>query len=202
MNTAVVRNNRNARRRPRRNQRRPAVQLVAVSAPPGGAQRRRRRRRGGRNRRRNGGISRASSNGETFVFSKDGLQGSSTGSITFGPSLSECPAFATGILRAYHEYKITMVQVEFISEASSTSAGSIAYELDAHCKSSALTSTIYKFGITEKRARRSFPARTINGISWHAADEDQFRFLYKGNGKSEIAGSFKITIRVMLQNPK
>jgi hypothetical protein len=42
----------------------------------------------------------------------------------------------------------------------------------------------------------------INGLEWHPSDEDQFRILYKGNGASSVAGSFKITLRVQLQNPK
>nr|WNN30792.1 P3 [Bitter apple aphid-born yellows virus] len=199
MNTAAVRSSNGTRRR-RRN-RRPARRVrVAMVQAIGPAQRGGRRRR---NRRRvnRGGRARGGRQGETFVFSKDNLSGSSSGSITFGPSLSESPAFSSGILKAYHEYKITMVKLEFISEASSTSSGSISYELDPHCKLSSLQSTVNKFGIT-KNGSRSWTAKFINGLEWHDATEDQFRILYKGNGSTSVAGSFKITIQCQVQNPK
>nr|ALJ83595.1 coat protein [Cucurbit aphid-borne yellows virus] len=199
MNTAAARNQ-NAGRRRRRNQRSIRRDRVVVVNPSGGPPRGRRQRR---NRRRpnRGGRARGRSPGETFVFSKDNLTGSSSGSITFGPSLSESPAFSSGILKAYHEYKIIMVQLEFISEASSTSSGSISYELDPHCKLGSLQSTINKFGITKNGLRR-WAARQINGMEWHDATEDQFKILYKGNGSSSVAGSFRITIKCQVQNPK
>nr|AAG29932.1 coat protein [Groundnut rosette assistor virus] len=199
MNTVVVRrpgngraNRRRNRRTPRRN---PVVVVQTPRQPNSGRRRRRNRRRSNRGSRNRGG------SGETFVFSKDNLTGSSSGSITFGPSLSDCPAFSSGILKAYHEYKISMVKVEFVSEASSTSSGSIAYELDPHCKSSSLQSYVNKFGIT-RNGQRSWMGRYINGVEWHDATEDQFRFLYKGNGSSAIAGSFRFTIKCQVQNPK
>ena len=197
MNTAVVRNQ-NAGRRRRRNQRPIRRDRVVVVNPSGGPSRGRRQRR---NRRRpnRGGRARGRSPGETFVFSKDNLTGSSSGSITFGPSLSESPAFSSGILKAYHEYKIIMVQLEFISEASSTSSGSISYELDPHCKLSSLQSTINKFGITKNGLRR-WAAKQINGLEWHDATEDQFKILYKGNGSSSVAGSFRITVLARLHH--
>ncbi|QBR53292.1 coat protein [Siratro latent polerovirus] len=199
MNTAVVRTNGMGRRR-RRNRRNARRQRVVVVQTPGlprrGRRQRRNRRRVNRGSRTGGGRS-----SETFVLSKDNLAGSSSGSITFGPSLAEKPEFSSGILKAYHEYKITMVKLEFISEASSTSSGSIAYELDPHCKYSTLQSPINKFGIT-KNGSRSWAARFINGVEWHDASEDQCRILYKGNGASSIAGSFRITFRCQFQNPK
>nr|AAY90043.1 coat protein [Chickpea chlorotic stunt virus] len=200
MNTVVVRNNGRRRRNRRTVQRARRRNPVVVVEAPRQSQRGRRRRR---NRRRASGRSTAGRRGssETFVFSKDNLAGSSSGSITFGPSLSDCPAFSSGILRAYHEYKITMVKLEFISEAASTSSGSIAYELDPHCKSTSLGSYINKFGITSN-GQRTFAARLINGIEWHSSDEDQFRILYKGNGGSAIAGSFRVTIKCQTHNPK
>ncbi|UYP38764.1 coat protein [Chickpea leafroll virus] len=203
MNTVVVRNQPNGRKRRNRQPRRVASRrnaMVVVQAPRPASSRGRRRRRGrGANRGTRG--SRTGKSGETFVFSKDNLAGSSSGTITFGPSLADCPAFSSGILKAYHEYKITNVLIQFISEAASTSSGSISYELDPHCKNTSLQSTINKFGIT-KNGQRSFAARLINGLEWHDASEDQFRILYKGNGSSSIAGSFRITIKVLVQNPK
>jgi len=127
--------------------------------------------------------------------------GNSGGLLTFGPSLSDCPALANGILKAYHEYKIVSLLLEFVSEAASTSYGSVSYELDPHCKLSELKSTLNKFPIT-KGGRRTFPAKFLNGDIWRDSTEDQFRLLYKGNGDSKVAGSFRITIRVQTQNPK
>ncbi|QZR95589.1 coat protein [Plantago asiatica virus A] len=200
MNTAVVR--RNARRRPRRQARRSRRnQPVVVVQAPRTARRRNRRRRGANNRTGGTLSTRVGGRGETFVFTKDSLTGNSSGAITFGPSLSDCPALANGMLKAYHEYKITMVILEFVSEASSQSSGSISVELDPHCKLTALSSTINKFGIT-KSGRKSFTASFINGQEWRDTSEDQFKILYKGNGSSSIAGSFRITIRCQFHNPK
>jgi hypothetical protein len=132
MNTVVVRRrnvegpSRSQRRR--RNRRAQQAQPVIVVAGPRTTRNRRRRLR--RLRTRRGGIvPRGSGSSETFVFSKDNLMGSASGSFTFGPSLSDCPAFKDGILKAYHEYRITSILLQFLSEASSTSAGSISYEL-------------------------------------------------------------------------
>ncbi|BBG75688.1 coat protein [Beet leaf yellowing virus] len=202
MNTVVGRRTINGRRRPRRQARRTQRnQPVVVVQAPRSTRRRNRRRRGGSNRSRGVVPARGAGSGETFVFSQDNLAGSSSGSITFGPSLSVCPAFSDGILKAYHEYKITLVILEFVSEASSQSSGSIAYELDPHCKLNSLSSTINKFGIT-KPGRRAFTASFINGVDWHDVAKDQFRILYKGNGSSSIAGSFRITIKCQFHNPK
>nr|APA23047.1 coat protein [Cowpea polerovirus 1]APA23050.1 coat protein [Cowpea polerovirus 1]APA23056.1 coat protein [Cowpea polerovirus 1]APA23059.1 coat protein [Cowpea polerovirus 1]APA23062.1 coat protein [Cowpea polerovirus 1] len=198
MNTVVVkrRNGGPNRRRNRRAARSNTMVMVQAPRPTGrGGRRRRNRRRSNRGGRNRGG------SGETFVFSKDNLSGSSSGAITFGPSLSDCPAFSSGILKAYHEYKISMVKVEFISEAASTSSGSIAYELDPHCKSTSLQSYVNKFGIT-RNGQRTWTGRLINGVEWHDTTEDQFRLLYKGNGSNAIAGSFRITIKCQTQNPK
>lgn len=199
MSTVVVRNGRRGVRLRRRT--RPARkpnQVVVVSSSQGRGRGRRRRRRN-----RSGGI-RSGGRGpsrETFVFSKDSLKGNDSGKITFGPSLSECAAFSGGILKAYHEYKIVSVLLEFISEASSTSAGSMAIELDPHNKLSTLSSTINKFGLT-KTGRRAFTASQIRGREWHDTSTDQFAILYKGNGSASTAGSFTITIVAEFQTPK
>nr|WAB58549.1 coat protein [Turnip yellows virus]WAB58552.1 coat protein [Turnip yellows virus] len=202
MNTVVGRRTINGRRRPRRQTRRAQrSQPVVVVQTSRATQRRPRRRRRGNNRTRGTVPTRGAGSSETFVFSKDNLAGSSSGAITFGPSLSDCPAFSNGILKAYHEYKISMVILEFVSEASSQNSGSIAYELDPHCKLNSLSSTINKFGIT-KPGKAAFTASYINGKEWHDVTEDQFRILYKGNGSSSIAGSFRITIKCQFHNPK
>ncbi|USV27789.1 P3 [Soybean chlorotic leafroll virus] len=197
MNTVAGNRNGQRRRRVNKVSRRRRVVVVQASGLP------RRSRRQRRNRRRtNRGSGVGGRTSETFVLSKDNLTGSSSGSITFGPSLSEKPEFSNGILKAFHEYKISMVKLEFISEASSTSSGSISYELDPHCKYSSLQSTINKFGIT-KSGSRTWGAKTINGSEWHDTSEDQFRILFKGNGSSSaIAGAFRITFKCVFQNPK
>nr|WMI39122.1 coat protein [Tobacco vein distorting virus]WMI39130.1 coat protein [Tobacco vein distorting virus]CAG28953.1 coat protein [Tobacco vein distorting virus] len=205
MNTGGVRSNNgnggSRVSRPRRRAR--SVRPVVVVAPPRGARRRtRRRRNGGRNRRGRNGVGGRSSNSETFIFNKDSIKDSSSGSITFGPSLSESVALSGGVLKAYHEYKITMVNIRFISESSSTAEGSIAYELDPHCKLSSLQSTLRKFPVT-KGGQATFRAAQINGVEWHDTTEDQFRLLYKGNGtKGVAAGFFQIRYTVQLHNPK
>nr|QRW41684.1 MAG: capsid protein [Geolu virus] len=202
MNTVVVRNQRNGRRSNTRAIRRRRVQPVVMVAPTG-APRRNRRRRNRRpardSRPRNGGRTGSS---ETFTFNKESLKDNSSGVLTFGPSLSECVALSGGVLKAFHEYKISMVTVRFVSESSSTAEGSIAYELDAHCKLTSLQSTLRKFPVA-KGGTRTFGASQINGVEWHDSSEDQFRLLYKGNGtKGATAGYFSISIRVQLHNPK
>ncbi|AIY62171.1 P3 [Sauropus yellowing virus] len=179
------------------------IQPVVVVTPNGQP---RGRNRGRRNRLRNRGnrgrTARGSVQSETFVFNKDDLKGSSHGTIKFGPNLSESVALSAGVLKAYHEYKIVMVNIRFVSESSSTAQGSIAYELDPHCKLDALKSTLRKFPIT-KGGQATFRASEINGEKWHDTTVDQFRLLYKGNGAaSETAGFFQIRFTVQLHNPK
>ncbi|BBG58112.1 P3 protein [Panicum distortion mosaic virus] len=204
MSTVVVKDNSNGtRQRRRRGRRAPRrAQPVVVVANSGQPRRRRNRRRNTRRNRRNAGPMGGASRGETLIFTKDNLNGDASGYLTFGPSLSEYPAFQNGMLKAYHEYKITLVTIQFVSEAASTAAGSIAYELDPHCSATSLSSTINKFGIT-KNGTRTFQAAKINGQQWHDTTQDQFRILYKGSGaKNTLAGSFRITMRVSMQNPK
>nr|WII96283.1 coat protein [Maize yellow mosaic virus] len=197
MNTGG-RNGRRARNRRRARNNNRAQPVVVVAANPRRGRPRRRRRPSGNTAGRPG-VRRGSR--ETFVFSKDSLTGNVSGKVTFGPSLSECAAFSGGILKAYHEYKISKIILEFISEAASTAEGSIAYELDPHNKLSSLASTINKFSIV-KGGRRVFASNQIGGGVWRDSSEDQCAILYKGNGKSSVAGSFRITIEVNVQNPK
>ncbi|DAZ87622.1 TPA_asm: P3 protein [Piper methysticum polerovirus] len=205
MNTVVVRRSGNVAARRRRRRRTggnapragPVVVVQTPRAQPG-----RRRRRRNRNARRRGGSSRGTGSLEKFVFSKDGLVGSSKGSLIFGPSLSECPAFSAGILKAYHEYKITSVLLEFISEAASTTSGSVSYELDPHGKLSELSSTVNRFKITQN-GRRVWGAQQIRGNEWHDASEDQFKIHFKGNSTERSSiGGFRVTIQVATQSPK
>nr|UWK36189.1 coat protein [cacao leafroll virus] len=172
---------------------------VVVVQTPRSRRRRGRRRTAGRTRILGGPG--GGSNSFTFEFSKTNLKGNSKGTIKFGPSLAECPSFANGILAAFHEYKITSARVQFKSEASSTTSGSISYELDPHCKLNELKSDIKCFGITQTGAV-SWGARQINGLEWLDATTEQFYYHYKGSGDGSAAGRFIITMNVVAQNPK
>ena len=174
--------------------------MVVVQAPRpargrGGRRRRNRNARRGSMGRRSGGAMQA------FVFSKDSILGNGSGVIKFGPNLSESPAFSTGLLAAFHQYKIVMVKIEFISEASSTDRGSIAYEIDPTCKLASVESTLRKFGVTSSGVA-VLRAGQINGQEWKSSKEEQFYIAYKGNGSAVTAGSFRITMNAMFQNPK
>ncbi|DAZ87636.1 TPA_asm: P3 protein [Foeniculum vulgare polerovirus] len=185
-------------RRPRRRVRTKPV-VVVQTAQPG-----RRRRRRGRRNRNNARANAGSGNGggsQSFVFSKDDITGNSDGALTFGKDLSEHAAFSSGILLAFHEYKITNVRVIFKSEAPSTAFGSLAIEMDPHCKLSKLQSKIFKFGIT-RGGQKAWSSQAINGQEWHPSDENQFRILWKGNSDSKVIGSFEIHYTVKYQNPK
>lgn len=174
------------------------VVVVQQSRPVRGGGRRGR----GRATNRGAGNSRGGGAGETFTFTKDDLKGDCSGVLKFGPSLSEYSTFSGGVLKSYHEYKITSCVVEYVTEASSTLSGSIAYETDPHCKLTSLASKINKFTITKSKTV-TFRADKINGTQWRDTSEDQFHFLFKGNGEKEKpAGSFKIKIAVRFQNPK
>nr|UVK78427.1 MAG: major coat protein [Hubei polero-like virus 2]UVK78433.1 MAG: major coat protein [Hubei polero-like virus 2] len=202
MNTGGARRRgRNGKRtRPGRARRNPVRPIVMVAPTRTTRRNRRRSTRSnrGRSQLRNAG---GTSNSETFVFNKDSLKGNSKGTITFGPSLSESVALSGGVLKAYHEYKITKVNVRFFSESASTAEGSIAYEVDPHCKLTELGSTLRKFTIT-KAGQATFGASKINGLEWHDSSEDQFKIHYKGNGSTTTAGYFQIRYWVSLHNPK
>lgn len=197
-------NPRNGTVRKRRNRRRRGAQSTSnvVVVPQGQQRPRRRRRRNRSGRRRNRTGRQGGRNVETFVFNKDSVKDSSSGTITFGPSLSESVALSGGVLKAYHQYKITMVNLRFVSESSSTAEGSIAYEVDPHCKLSTLGSTLRRFPIS-KGGQTTLRAAEINGIDWHDSEKDQFKLHYKGNGTTgKTAGFFQIRYSVALQGPK
>nr|BAV53482.1 putative P3 protein [Pepper vein yellows virus] len=206
MNTGGVRRNNNGNggsRNTRRRRRPRQVRPVVVVTPPGGTRRgNRRRRNGGRNRRSRNRVGGRSSNSETFIFNKDSIKDSSSGSVTFGPSLSESVALQGGVLKAYHEYKITMVNKSIVRKSSYTEEGSIDYELDPHSKLNSLQSTLRKFPVT-KGGQATFRASQNNGVEWHDTSEEKFRMLYRGNGtKKRAAGFFQIRFSVPLHNPK
>ncbi|UVH27282.1 coat protein [peach-associated luteovirus 2] len=138
---------------------------------------------------------------DKFTFTVDDVTANSSGVIKFGPSLSQYPNFSNGIIKSFHEYKITNLQVSYISFASSTTAGAFAIEIDTARKQSDVESRIISFPVN-KGHTRSFPAKLIRGLIWHSTKEDQFYFLYKGNGKADVAGQFKFTFFIDFQGPK
>ncbi|UVH27308.1 coat protein [Prunus mahaleb associated luteovirus] len=170
---------------------------VVVNVQPG---------RGGGARRgnaRGNGIPGAGSGdrGDRFTFTVDDLKANDSGTIKFGPSLSQYPNFSNGILKSFHEYKITNLTVKFISYASSTTSGAFAIEVDTSRKQSDIESRIISFPVA-KGFTRSFQSKVLRGLIWHPTKEDQFFLIYKGNGKAEIAGQFCISFSVNFQGPK
>lgn len=208
MSTVTVRNNggprSRGRSRIRSNNGSRRVRSVTVVEPVRPAPRRRRARRNPPRRRnsRRGGRRRTASKGETFEFNKESINDNSTGYITFGKSLSDKQPFSEGLLKAYHQYKITSVVLRFVSDASSTAEGSISYELDPYCTLTSLKSALYKFPVTKGGIKR-WSSQEINGQTWINSDSDQFRILYKGEGSKGVrAGYFHIKFTVQLQGPK
>nr|WGN98102.1 coat protein [Barley yellow dwarf virus GAV] len=199
MNSVGRRNNRR-RNGPRRARRVGAVRRMVVVQPNRAGPKRRTRRRS-----RGGGanlISGPAGRTEVFVFSVNDLKANSSGTIKFGPDLSQCPALSGGILKSYHRYKITNVKVEFKSHASASTVGAMFIELDTSCTQSTLGSYINSFTLS-KSATKNFTAQQIDGKEFRESTVNQFYMLYKANGStSDTAGQFIITIRVANMTPK
>lgn len=198
MNSATRKNTRqrrgNVRRRPR------TVRTVALVQPAGGGPRRRvRRRTAGR---RTNTVRGPAGRNEVFTFSVNDLKAGSSGILKFGPGLSECPALSNGILKSYHDYKITNVKILYQSHASAQTSGAMFLEVDNSCSQSTLGSYVNSFTIS-KSGVKQFTAARIHGTDYLSSTVNQFHLLYKGNGSSsEVAGQFIITIRVANINPK
>nr|AIC85597.1 coat protein [Luffa aphid-borne yellows virus]AIC85599.1 coat protein [Luffa aphid-borne yellows virus]AIC85602.1 coat protein [Luffa aphid-borne yellows virus]AIC85608.1 coat protein [Luffa aphid-borne yellows virus] len=199
--------NRTLRNRRRRQRRAARVRNVI---PPGGGpimvlpnlQSRRRRNRRNR-RRRGGGISRGSGSTEVFKFILPDLKGNSAGTIKFGPSLSQKPEFATGILKSYARYKISQVTLSFRSEASATDGGALVYQLDTTCAATQLDSKLYRFSISNRAPQNvTWRGAQIRGEEWHSTSSEQFWVLYQGNGEAKVAGSITVTMVVNFLDPK
>nr|UVF24187.1 ORF3 [Apple luteovirus 1] len=192
----VRRNIRRRRNGPRRFAAPPRV--VVVPGRP-----RRRRRNGRTNPRANRGrITFSSRPAEVFTFTVDDLKAGSSGVLKFGPGLSQCAAVSGGVLKSYHQYKIIGLTCGYVTNASSTTAGAFALEIDTTCSRSALESRIISFPVT-KNTSKFFPPGVINGQNWISSDTNQFFLLYGGNGsKTEIAGQLLIKVMITLQGPK
>ncbi|QKF95632.1 coat protein [Almond luteovirus 1] len=137
-----------------------------------------------------------------FKFTVDDLVGNSNGILKFGPSLSQYPTFIGGILKSFHDYRIESVEIHYVSNAASTTAGAMALEVDSSCSKSSLSTRVISSPLS-KSFTRVFSGPAIRGNIWHSTLNDQFWLLYKANGKSnDIAGQFVITLNVHWLNPQ
>nr|UYT09250.1 P3 protein [Grapevine polerovirus 1]UYT09257.1 P3 protein [Grapevine polerovirus 1] len=198
---------RNARRRRNRRRRRAGntaqQRVLVVPAAP-------RRTRRSRGRRGAGRLSRArrgsggQGNVETFSFIIDSIKANDSGVVKFGPSLSQCPALSQGMLKAYHQYKITSLSVSYISESASTAEGAITLEIDTSRALTTVASGLIRFGIAEKGSpTRVFSAAVLGGVNFLQSDTNQFHLLYKGTGtSSSLAGTLRCSFNVSVIAPK
>ncbi|ASK51773.1 P3 protein [Wheat leaf yellowing-associated virus] len=196
MNTGGNRTRRNARRRA--NRRRSTRPVVVVRPTPKPRRVRRRRASAGGGAVRGPG---GRSNREVFTFTVDDLKANSSGILKFGPNLSQYAAFNNGILKAYHEYKITSLTIQYNSCSSSTTSGAIALEVDTSCSQTTTGSKIVSFPV-KSNTRKTFPTSFIRGKDFVTTTADQFWLLYKGNGDSSLAGQFVCRFECQFQNPK
>nr|QCO93384.1 capsid protein [Barley yellow dwarf virus OYV] len=200
MNSVGRRGPRRANQNGTRRRRRRAIRPVVVVQPNRTGPRRRNARRA-RGRRPNS-VFGPKRGAEIFVFSVDNLKANSSGILKFGPGLSQCPAVSDGVLKSYHNYKITNINVEFKSHASATTAGAMFIELDTACTQSTLSSYINSFTLSTS-ASKSFRSSEINGTQFQATTVNQFYLLYKANGTTgDTAGQFIIKLGLMLMTAK
>nr|UVF24223.1 P3 capsid protein [Cherry luteovirus A] len=172
----------------------PAVVVNVQSAGGRGA--------GRGNARGNGTVNAGSGDkSDKFTFTVDDVKANDSGIIKFGPSLSQYPNFSNGIIKSFHEYRITNLTFQYISFAASTTAGSFAIELDTARKATAIESKIISFAVN-KGFTRSFNSKLIRGLIWHSTKEDQFWLVYQGSGKADIAGQIKISFTINFQGHK
>ncbi|DAZ87602.1 TPA_asm: P3 protein [Celmisia lyallii enamovirus] len=190
-------NNPNRRQKKRKNipkRVRPAQKpVVVLRAPPPN-------RRRGRNRRNGAG-------GEWSPYNLFGLKCNDKGYLTFGPS-GDTPSLGGGVLKAYSEYRITALRVQWKAQASSTAAGSMAIQIglgktltdvDNRTTSFKLTSSGTKFygsGILGGTGRNY--ATKASG----STGEDQFRLAYNGNGDSTVGGDLLCSFKMLKFGPK
>lgn len=177
------------RRAPRQRRNVQNQRPVVVVAPARPAQPRRNRRR-----RRNG-PRRGASGGDWRPYHLFGLKGNDKGYLTFGPS-GDTPSLGGGTLKACSEYRITALKVQWKSQASMTTAGSMAIELGLGASITAVGSRATSFKLTQNGVKtynakelgatgRMLP--TAGGASGEKG-EDQFRLAYSGNGSADVAG--------------
>nr|UBR90293.1 coat protein P3 [Rose spring dwarf-associated virus] len=173
---------------------------------------RRPRRRGGRrsSRRRGSRMASSRSHWEDYKFTINNLKASDAGVVKFGPSISQCSALKSGIFKSFHEFKITNLNVKYVTHAASTTSGAFAVEVDTSCTQTTLKSHLQTVPVT-KCGQFSWPAGKIRGTGWLPTPDpdktpvdadNQFFLLYAGNGSSSVAGQFVITARCWFQSPR
>nr|DAG89303.1 MAG TPA: coat protein [Riboviria sp.] len=154
--------------------------------------------------RRNSNIS-ALARGETsqqFIFTVDDLKANSNGILRFGPNLTQYAAFSNGVMKSYHDYRISQIQVSYVTNASSTTPGAIAIEWDSSCAQTKLASKVTSFPVA-KSFTRTFGSGVVNGSVKRNTSVEQIWMLYAGNASSsDIAGQFIIRMTVHFSNPK
>lgn len=139
---------------------------------------------------------------DPMTFTIDKLTGASSGVMKFGKNLTQCTAFSDGILRAFHEFKITSVVVKFRSFASSTTTGSIAFEIDTACEMTALKSRVDSYPL-KQNCTRVYRAGQLRSKEFTASSHDQFYLLYSCDGNSsDKAGQLAVTIVFSVQTPQ
>ncbi|AUD57823.1 coat protein [Arracacha latent virus E] len=188
---------------PERNRRavkqRAKMQLVAavpVNPKPNPQPARRRR-----NRSKAGGPLGGSSAAINLKFLVDSFYGNSSGTIKFGPTLSLSEAFK-GILKAFSKYRIVNLNLRYKSEASSTDRGIVMYHLDSGCKMPTSELKALTSWSLRNSGTANFGRSILGDKDWYESTEDQFWFVYKGNGEQTIAGHIEVNMRVLLTNPK
>nr|DAJ61919.1 MAG TPA: coat protein [Bacteriophage sp.] len=155
-----------------------------------------------RNRNKGGG-----SPGTWSPYNLFGLKCNDKGYLTFGPS-GDTPALGGGVLKAYSEYKIVALRVQWKAQASSTAAGSMALQIGLGNTLSAVDNRVISFKLT-KDGSRTFNAKQLGGDgrmlstkSGTTAGEDQFRLAYAGNGDSSVGGDLLCSFRMITAFPK
>ncbi|QJQ82540.1 putative coat protein [Red clover enamovirus 1] len=168
---------------------------VVVAAPvvqPRARPRRPRRRRNRRGSGQNG------SHTVDFSMVHGPFNGNSTGAIKFGPS-SDCQCLK-GNLAAYQKYRITWLQIVYQSEAASTDRGCLAYHIDTSNAKKASDVVLLDTWNIRSNGRATFGQEILGDQPWYESTKDQFQFLYKGTGGTDVAGHFRINGKVRLMN--
>ncbi|QTF33731.1 coat protein [Grapevine enamovirus 1] len=137
--------------------------------------------------------------GVNFTFLVNSFAGNASGTIKFGPNLTESSAFV-GVLGSFQRYRIVSLQVHYVTEASKMDRGCIAYHVDTSCsmRASGLLPTT-SWPVTQS-ALKTYGAGVLGDQPHYEHTKEQFWFLYKGNGSSDIAGHLRLTIRVVFTN--
>lgn len=166
-----------------------------MPAPARPARRRRRQRR-------------RSGQGEWRPYHTYALKCNSSGVLRFGPS-ADTPSLGGGVLKAYAEYRITALRVQWKAQASSTAAGSMAIQLALGSTLAAVDNRAISFKLTTSGSR-TFGVKELGGDgrmlatkAGSSSGEDQFSLAYNGNGTDNaIAGDLLCFFRIETRLPK